>query len=316
MVNLLNHSYIRNDFVFRSHMINKLVVILGPTGAGKSVLAVKLAQRFSGEVISADSRQVYKGMDIGSGKITRTEMMGIPHHLLDVVSPRRKFSVAQYTKLALRAIRQIHKRGKLPFLVGGSPFYIYSLVDGIVIPQVEPNYRLRSRLEKLSTEELYQKLQSIDPQRAKTIELKNPRRLIRALEIVLESKKPVLSLQKNPLPCPILFLGIKKDKEELQKLISERLERRFRQGLVEEVDKLRGQGLSWKRLEEFGLEYRFIAQYLQGKVFFDGMKNSLQKATERFARRQMTWFKKDKRTHWVQGFQETNFLIKKFLAQE
>ncbi|MDP2967519.1 MAG: tRNA (adenosine(37)-N6)-dimethylallyltransferase MiaA, partial [bacterium] len=171
--------------------LKKLIVILGPTASGKSELAVRLAKKFNGEVISADSRQVYKGMDIGTGKITKKEMQNIPHHLLNVTSPKRRFTVAQYRKLALKAIDKIFKKGKIPILCGGTGFYIQAVVDGIVIPEVKPDWRLRSNLEQLSTEELFNRLKKLDPKRAKTIDKKNRRRLIRALEIVIKTKKPV-----------------------------------------------------------------------------------------------------------------------------
>ncbi|MEK7510111.1 MAG: tRNA (adenosine(37)-N6)-dimethylallyltransferase MiaA [Patescibacteria group bacterium] len=290
-----------------------LIVIVGPTASGKSSLAVRLARESNGEIISADSRQVYQGMDVGSGKIPKQQRMGIPHHLLDVASPKRRFTVAQYQKLALQIIRQVHKRGKLPLLVGGSPFYVYSVVDGIQIPEVKPNLKLRARLERLRSDELYRKLQQLDPQRAKTIEQKNPRRLIRALEIVLGTKKPVPSLRKNPLPYPALLLGIYKSNEELKKLIAKRLELRLHKGMIAEVKKLKESGLSWKRLEEFGLEYRFVAQYLQRKISRQEMLNSIQRETEHFARRQMAWFKKDQRICWIKNDDEARILVKKFL---
>lgn len=288
-------------------------MILGPTASGKSSLAVKLAKRFSGEVVSADSRQVYKGLDIGSGKITAKEMRGIPHHLLGAASPRRKFTVSQYTKLALGAIAFVQEKNKIPFLVGGSPLYIYALTDGWVIPEVKPNVKLRKRLGKLTIEQLFKKLQKLDPERAKTIERKNPRRLIRALEIVITTKKPVPQFQKHPLPYPMLFIGIKKSQEELKKLIAERFEKRFKQGMMKEVKKLHDIGLSWERLEELGLEYRFIAQYLQKKLSLAEMKQKLQKAVEDFSRRQMAWFKKDPRIHWIKNIQQAEMLVEGFL---
>ncbi|MBI1971233.1 MAG: tRNA (adenosine(37)-N6)-dimethylallyltransferase MiaA [Candidatus Wildermuthbacteria bacterium] len=287
----------------------KLLVIVGSTASGKSILAVQLAKKFEGEVVSADSRQVYKGLDIGSGKITKKEMMGVPHHCLDVTSPKRKFTVSQYRSRAIAAMAAIAQQGKLPILVGGSPFYIYSVTDGWTIPEVKPNPLLRRKLERLSVDELFSKLKKLDPQRAKSIESKNPRRLIRALEIVLTTKKPIPQLKKQSLPYPVLFLGIKKSKSKIQKLIVQRLTKRFKQGMIQEVATLHKQGLSWKRLEELGLEYRFIAQYLQRKLSLAEMKQKLQKASVDFARRQMTWFKKDKRIHWIKNYREAVSII-------
>jgi len=275
----------------------KLIVILGPTASGKTALSLKLAKKFSGQIVSADSRQVYKGMDIGTGKITKKEMEGISHYLLDVASPKRKFSVAQYQKLALKAINKILKENKIPFLVGGSPFYIYSIVDGWIFPQLKPDWKLRKKLEEKSCQELFDILKKKDSQRAKKIERKNKRRLIRAIEIA-EKLGKVPSLEKNPqFEC--LLIGLKKSKEELRNLIKKRLLKRFKQGMIKEVKGLKKQGLSWKRLEGLGLEYKWIALYLQNKINYPEMVENLQRDIEQFAKRQMTWFKKDKRIKWI-----------------
>jgi len=346
---------------------NKLLVVLGPTASGKSDLAVKLARKlalskvegFNGaEIISADSRQVYKGMNIGSGKITKKEMRGIPHYLLDVASPKKRFTVAQYQKLARKAIKKIWKRGKLPILCGGTGLYIQSIVDGLAIPEVPPDAKLRDRLEKLTTQKLFVKLQKLDPQRAKNIDQHNRRRLIRALEIVIKtgnavpqnslflqshtSSSPLLkrgvggdfynntinAALKNPSYPPfykgrnLLQIGIAQPKEKLKKLIKKRLYKRLRKGMVAEVKKLHRQGLSWKRLEEFGLEYRAVAQYLQQKTLRRAqgvsakqkMIDKIQKESEQYAKRQMTWFKRDKRIKWIKNYKEAEELTRQFLA--
>jgi len=292
--------------------MHSLIVIVGPTASGKSSLGVRLAKKFKGEIISADSRQVYKGMDIGSGKIRQKEMMGIPHHLLDVANPKRRFTVVQYQKLAVRAIRQIHAKGNLPFLVGGSPFYIYAVVDGIVIPHVKPDAKLRSELEKMSREQLYMRLQKLDPQRAQTIEKRNKRRLIRALEIVMITGKPVPKLRKKKLPFEVTMIGIKKSPEELKRLVHNRLMRRLKHGMIAEVKRLEKSGVSWKRLEEFGLEYKFAAQYLEGKISKQEVIDSIEKESLHFARRQMTWFKKDPRITWIQNTTEAIDMLRHF----
>ena len=293
---------------------NKLLVIVGPNASGKSDLAVKLAKRFNGEVVSADSRQVYKGMDIGTGKITKEEMQGIPHHLLDVASPKRRFSVVQYQKKAIEAIKKIQRKGKLPILCGGTGFYVQAVVDGLVFPKVKPDWRFRKKLEQKSARELYKYLKKLDPERAKTIEKDNKRRLIRAIEIVLKTGKPVPKLQKQKL-FDVLMIGIKRNKKELKERIRKRLKKRLKQGMIEEVKKLKESGLSWKRLEEFGLEYRWIARYLQGKIDYQEMIEKLQKDIEDFAKRQMTWFKRDKRICWIQNYKEAEKLVRKFLSQ-
>jgi len=295
-------------------MLKKLIVILGPTATGKSALAIKLAKKFNGEVISADSRQVYKGMDIGTGKVTKKEQQGVPHYLLDVASPKRRFTVAQYRKLALKAINKILKKKKVPILCGGTGFYLQAVIDGIVIPPVKPDWQLRKNLEKETTQELFKLLKKLDPRRAKTVEKQNRRRLIRALEIVIKTKKPVPSFKKDPLSYPMLIIGAKKSPEELKKLIEKRLSKRFKKGMITEVKKIRKSGISWKKLEEFGLEYRYIAQYLQNKLSYDETVQRLQKEIEHFAKRQITWFKRDKRIHWVKNYLEAEKLVKKFLS--
>jgi len=306
--------------------MKKLIVILGPTASGKTELSIKLARKFNGEIVSADSRQVYKGMDIGTGKITKKEMKSIPHYLLDVASPKRRFTVAQYQKLAQKAIKEIQKKNKVPFLVGGTGFYIQSVVDGIVIPKVKPDWKLRTKLENKSIKELFLILTKLDPCRAKNIDRNNPRRLIRAIEIVLKTKKPVPLFQKKPQQFEVLIIGIKKSPEELKKLIKKRLLKRLKQGMIEEIKNLKKSDLSWKRLEEFGLEYRYIARYLftlqnfskknlggQEKINYEEMLENIQKESEKFAKRQMTWFKRDKLIKWIEYYQEAEKLIKNFL---
>ena len=297
-------------------MLKKLIVVSGPTASGKSELAVKLAKKFNGEIISADSRQVYKGMNIGTGKITKKEMQGIPHYLLDVASPKRRFTVAQYRNLALKAINKIFRKDKIPILCGGTGFYIQAVVDGIVIPEVKPDWRLRSNLNKLSAAELYQKLKKLDPKRAKTIEKKNKRRLVRAIEIIMKTKKPVPPFKKQPLPYPVLIIGIKKSLEELKKIIEKRFLKWLRQGLIKEVKNLKKSGLSWKKIEDFGIHYRVIAQYLQNKINYKEMIENSLKELRNYAKRQMTWFKRDKRIIWVKNYKEAEKLIKKFLKNK
>ena len=299
----------------RKNSLNKkLIVIVGPTASGKTELAIKLAKKFNGEIINADSRQVYKGMDIGTAKPTKDEMKGIPHYLLDVASPKRKFTVAHYRKLALKAIEKIQKKGKIPFLVGGTWFYIRAVVDGLVIPEVPPDWKLRKKLEKKSAKELYQILKKLDPERAKTIERENKRRLIRAIEICKKIGK-VPPLKFNPLPYPVLMIGIKRTKRELKERIKKRFFEWLKRGLILEVIKLRKQGVSFKRIEEFGMHYREIAKYLQGKISEKEMIENSIKEIQNYAKKQMNWFKKDKRIHWIheKELKKLIKLIKKYL---
>jgi len=295
----------------------KLVVILGTTSSGKTDLAIKLARRFKGEVVSADSRQVYRGLNLGTGKVTKKEMRGVPHHLLDVASPRQRFDVVRYRSLAHKAIHQIQDKDKLPILCGGTGFYIQAVIDNPSLPQVKPDWRLRQKLTRKSLSELARLLKKLDPRRAKQIDLRNPRRVIRALEILLKSKTPVPPLRKKPLPYPVLIIGLRVEAKTLNKKIRERLRQRLSKGLVAEVYRLRQNGLSWSKLESFGLEYRWVSRYLQEQITKTALVAGLAKAIEDYAQRQMVWFKRDKRIVWLpqQGLlPKATALVKKFLS--
>lgn len=327
----------------------KIIVILGPTASGKSDLAVKIALRLSSgqvqkkynikgaEIISADSRQVYRSLDLGSGKVPRdmSKVKGqkskvsndfyykkIQHHLIDVASPKKTFTVQQYQKLGQYAIKKILAKKKIPIICGGTGLYIDSLIYNWQFPQVPPQIKLRKKLEKISTEKLFEKLKKLDPQRAKNIDKYNRRRLIRALEIVITTKKPVPSIiSANPLlysnnqrqSTSTLFIGIKKSKEELKKAITKRLYKRLKQGMIGEVKNLYKQGLSWKRLDNFGLEYRFISRYLRELINKKEMEKLIIKESQRYAKRQMTWFKRNTEIHWVNNKNQTLKLVNKFI---
>ncbi|MEK7538257.1 MAG: tRNA (adenosine(37)-N6)-dimethylallyltransferase MiaA [Patescibacteria group bacterium] len=292
----------------------KLIVILGPTASGKSDLAVEIARRVSGEVISADSRQVYRGLDIGTGKITKKEMNGVPHHLLDVANPKRTMSVVQYESLATCAIKDIFKRGKVPIICGGTGLYIDAVLTTASFPEVPPNIALRRKLEKLSVDKLFKQLQKLDPVRAKTIDARNPRRLVRAIEIAGK-------LGSVPVRPPILerynalYIGLTLPQEKLSERIHVRLLARMRRGMVAEAKRLHAQGLSWKRMESLGLEYRFLAQFLQNKISKGEMIELLNIAIRQYAKRQMVWFKRNKNIKWVSPKETREILdiINKFL---
>lgn len=295
-----------------TRMEKKLIVIVGPTASGKSDLAVTVAKKFGGEVVSADSRQVYKGLNIGSGKITKKEMRGIPHHLLDVANPKRTFTVSQYQKLATKAIRQIWRRGKVPILVGGTGFYIQAVVDGLVLPAVPPDPPLRRELAKQSTLELFNQLQQLDPARAETIDRHNPRRLIRAIEIARALGR-VPHLPGTPLDAKILMIGLNPTQSSLKIKIKQRLVKRLKQGMLTEVKRLRESGLAWSRLESFGLEYRYLALHLQGKISRTEMRQILEKEIYHYTKRQLTWFKRDNRIIWINNKQKIFNLCQQFL---
>ncbi len=292
----------------KSHKRNLVLVLLGPTASGKSDLAVKLAKKFDGEVVSADSRQVYRGLDIGSGKITKKEMDGVPHHLLDIANPKVRqvggFSVAQYQKLAHKKITEIIKRRKLPIICGGTGFYIQAVVDNLILPEVKPDAKLRHKLEHKTATQLYAMLRNLDQARAENIDQNNKRRLIRAIEIARKlGKVPELqhgsghSLARD---YDVIFIGLKLEKEKLRQNIKTRLQKRLKSGLIAEVKNLHERDkLSWKRLENFGLEYRFVALYLQNKMTKPEMTEKLENAIWHYAKRQMTWWKRDERINWL-----------------
>lgn len=301
----------------------KLIVILGPNASGKTGLSIELAKLikpgFMGykgaEIISADSRQVYKGLDLGTGKITKKEMAGIPHYLLDIASPKKTFTVADYQRLGNRAVRKILDQNKLPIICGGTGLYIDSLIYNYDLPAVEPDLDLRRKLEKKTTEELFRELQKKDPQRAKSIDSKNRRRLIRALEVVIKSGKPISELKKHS-SYDLLKIGVARSPEELKERIAKRLNERLSQGMVAEVKNLHNKGLSWKRMEELGLEYRYLSRYLRDKIDYKKMKIELQKEIVHYAKRQITWFKKDKNIHWVTNKKTAAELVKSFLRRK
>lgn len=292
----------------------KIITILGPTASGKSALAVKLARKFNGEVVSADSRQVYRGMDIGTGKITKNEMAGIPHHLLDVVSPKTVFDVARYQRKAHKAIKDILKRGKLPIVCGGTGLYIKAIVDNPSYPETKPDRKLREKLEKKTATQLFAMLKKRDPARAHIIDRHNPRRLIRAIEIA-NQKGAVPNIETNPL-YDSLQIGIKRTPSDLKKAILKRLHERMKKGMAREVKKLHTQSVSFARMKELGLEYKYLALHLQDKLSKEDMMHILGTKIWQYSRRQMTWFRNTKGVRWVRTPREAEQLINRFIRSE
>ena len=283
----------------------KLVVVAGPTASGKSSLGLTLAQTFHGEIVSADSRQVYRGLDLGTAKVTPTERALVPHHLLDIVDPRETYTVARFQREAIAAIDAILARQRQPLLVGGSPHYIQALVDHLDIPAIEPQPELRAQLEARPLAELLAELEQLDPRCAATIDRQNPRRVIRALEVCLVTGLPFSEQRRVADPLyNCLLLAIAWPRQELYARIDARVDERMEQGMVAEVRALLAEGLSHERLEAFGLEYRFISRLLRGD--FPGeaeMVERLKFAIHDFTRRQLTWFRKDQRLTWIDGHQ-------------
>lgn len=340
----------------------KLLVIVGPTASGKSELAMRLAKKFNGEIISCDSLQIYRRLNLGTGKVTGKWVQfspsakeewprlvrrsfsevgsgrggklfvykSIPHHLIDFVNPRRQYSAALFQREAKKVIADVWRRGKLPILCGGTAQWIDAVVFNQRIPDVKPNLKLRMKLEKKSADDLYRKLKKLDPRRAANIDRHNKRRLIRALEIIIATGKPVPPrplVPSLPLYSP-LWIGVKVPQPVLFSKIKTRLSQRLKAGMIAEVKRLHqysplqnmervphrgGRGLSWKRLESFGLEYKFVALYLQKKISYDEMFNQLLNAIRQYSKRQMTWWKRNKNIKWIQKASEAEKSIKKFI---
>jgi tRNA dimethylallyltransferase len=301
--------------------MNHLIAIIGPTATGKSQLAVRLAQAFSGEIVSADSRQVYRYMDIGTAKPAQQELSLVPHHLLDIISPEEDFSLARYQQLAYRAIDDIQKRNKLPLLVGGSGLYIWAVLEGWEIPEVPPDIEFRRSLEEKAargeTEELYQELMKIDPVAAQNIDRRNVRRLIRALEVSESAGVPFSRLQrKKEPPYSTLIIGLTAERTELYRRVDLRVDRMVDQGLVEEVRKLVDMGYDLSLPAMSGIGYKQIGMFLKGEMTLEDAVKQTKTETHRLVRRQYNWFRlKDERIHWFDIQGEIEPEISKLVAQ-
>ncbi len=271
----------------------KVIVILGQTATGKSALAVKISRKIKGEIISADSRQVYKGLDIGTGKITQKKMKGVEHYLLDVINPKKKFTVVQYKKLAEEKIEEILNKNKVPIICGGTGFYIDAVTKGVFFPEVPPNLKLRKKLAEARLPQLFKMLQKLDKNRAKDIERKNEQnnkvRLIRAIEICKFLGKVPKITETTP-PYEFIKIGLYLPNDILKKKIEKRVKKMFdiknNGGLLNEIKKLKKSGVSQKRLQELGFEYN------------NPTYESVVAETFKYAKRQMTWFKRDKEIKW------------------
>ncbi len=284
--------------------MNRLVAIVGPTGVGKSRLAFRLAQDFKGEIVSADSRQVYRLMDIGTAKPGRQELSLVPHHLIDIVNPDEDFSLAQYQHLAYQAIAGIQEQSKLPLLVGGSGLYIWAVLEGWEIPQVPPDPEFRHSLEEKAasggTDELYQELVRVDPVAAGRIDRHNVRRIIRALEVCRSTGFPFSQLQhKKAPPFDALIIGLTADRAELYRRIDARVDRMVELGLVEEVGKLVNMGYDFNLPAMSGIGYKQIGMFLSGELTLESAIPQIKFETHRFVRHQYNWFRLgDKRIKW------------------
>jgi tRNA dimethylallyltransferase len=276
-----------------------LVALVGPTAVGKTALALHLAETLGGEVISADSRQVYRGMDIGTAKATPDERARAPHHLLDVVDPGDVLTLAQFQRLAYAAIDDVLARGKLPLLVGGSGQYVRAVLEGWGIPEVAPQERLRAELELLSSDELARWLAVLDPVAAGRIDQRNRRRVIRALEVTLVTGRPISQQQrKSPPPYRILQVGLKLARPLLHQRVDARVERMMEAGLLDETRRL-AQRYGWDVPAMSGLGYAQLGAYLRGEATLDEAVTAIKHATHRFVRQQANWFKPNSPSiHW------------------
>ena len=275
-------------------MLPKMIVIEGTNASGKSALGIALARKYGGEIISADSRQVYRGLNLGSGKVTEDEMNGVRHHLLDVVEPGSFFSMADFQRLAYAAAEEILARGKVPFLVGGTGLYVDAVADGYLLSDKAPDAALRAHLETFDTPALYQMLLERVPD--VEVDPRNRHRVMRMLEKLeagdthIAGKEARFSVLKFGVTCP---------REILKKRIDERLERRMRAGMAAEVQGLLDAGVSREFLLKLGLEYKYLTLYLTGRMGEAEMLEELSREIKRFAKRQMTWFRRDPRIIWL-----------------
>jgi tRNA dimethylallyltransferase len=282
-----------------------LIVLVGPTAVGKTALAVRLAEAVDGEIVSADSRQVYRGMDIGTAKATAAERARVPHHLLDVLDPDQSLSLAQFQEMAYEAVDDIIARGKVPFLVGGTGQYVLAVVEGWQIPRVVPDKELRAQLYRQAEEEgaqaLHARLEVLDPLAAGRIDARNVRRVVRALEVCLTAGRPISELQaKSPPPYRVLMMGLTLSGPQLYRHIDERVECMIEAGLEAEVRRLVGVGYGFDLPALSGVGYGQWAPYLRGEATLEEVVHQIKRSTRRFVRQQATWFREDDpRIHWL-----------------
>jgi tRNA dimethylallyltransferase len=299
-MNSLNHS---------PRTAGRLLVIVGPTAVGKTALSLKLARTFSGEIVSADSRLFYRGMDIGTAKPTAQELALIPHHLINICHPDETLTLGEYQRLAYRTIDEVSARGKLPILVGGTGQYVMAVVEGWGIPEVVPNMALRAHLESLGGEELARWLELLDPQAATRLDCRNVRRVVRALEVTLTLGRPISEVQrKSSPPLDILMVGLNRDREDLYERIDLRVDNMMTAGLVEEVTSLSLHGIGADVPAMSGLGYRQILAYLAGEMDLEEAVERIKFETHRFARQQATWFRQDDtRITWFDAGNDSNW---------
>ena len=301
--------------------MKRLIAIVGPTGIGKSRLALYLAKNFQGEIVSADSRQVYRYMDIGTAKPTPQELTSVPHHLIDIVNPDDEFSLATYQELANKAIEDIFQRGKLPFLAGGTGLYVKAVLEGWRIPKVSPDkdfrYNIEKRVSERSIDEIYEELVIADPDAAAKIERRNVRRVIRALEVHAKTGKAYSQLGDKIAPAFTPFIiGLTAERSELYRRVDRRVDEMIERGLVPEVEKLLKSGYDLSLPSMSGIGYRQVGQYLRGELTLEAATQKIKTETHRFIRHQYAWFRPaDEKIHWFDIGQGNDSEIEKTLAE-
>ncbi|MBU5254828.1 tRNA (adenosine(37)-N6)-dimethylallyltransferase MiaA [Tissierella praeacuta] len=286
---------------------DNLFILIGPTAIGKTALSVELAKRINGEIISADSMQIYKYMNIGSAKITKEEMENIPHHLIDIIFPNEDFTVADFKNNAVKLIKDINNRGKLPIVAGGTGLYINSLVYNLNFTQVAPNEEIRVKLESLGdkhgNEYLHQELEKIDIESAEKISVNDRKRIIRAIEIFEITGKPMSEHNKNfRVPVEdynLVMIGLNMDRKELYNRINLRVDIMIEEGLVEEVNNLLKMGYNKELVSMQGIGYKEILMYLEGNISLEKSIELIKQGSRNYAKRQLTWFRRDNRIKWV-----------------
>lgn len=285
--------------------MNKILIILGPTAVGKSKLAIELAKKLDGEIISADSMQVYFGMDIGTAKPSREELEEVPHYLINIIAPDKNWSVSDFVTNARSIIEDIVKRGKLPIVVGGTGLYLNALIEGYAFPVIEANKDVRERLEgearSFGSLHLYERLKKVDPDSASKIHYNDLKRIIRALEVFEMTGKPMSQLKSKDeenLPYEPVIVGLDLDRKKLYEKIEERVDGMLKAGLIDEVKGLIAEGYDRKLSSMQAIGYKEVAEHLHGKYTYEELVNILKQNTRNFAKRQMTWFRRFKNVNW------------------
>ena len=312
----------------KKRALPRVLCIVGPTASGKTALGIVLAKTFKAEVINADARQVYRQVDIGTGKPTegrrgtydgrRVYMVeGIPHYLMDFLPPKEPFTVAEWRKKATVAIHGIRKRRHLPVVVGGTGLYIQALVDNYRIPSVPPQATFRAAMESKTLEELVNILRTVDPDAERIVDLHNKRRVLRALEVSTFSGKPFSQQRGKAKPLfDVLLIGRRWSREELSSRINDAVERMVERGWIDEIRRLHDKGIPWDAPAMTSLGYRELGAYVRGEISQHEAVELTKRSTRQYAKRQMTWFKRDTRIHWVESGEEAEALVVKWLGKK